>query len=239
MIDDSLSQWEDECKTQLDAEHENNAFLNFVLLANFLGYKRVAYGLEVPTSVIEPAFSFYSNFADDWRERFVGRGVRDYSSRVALGKRSGEAANEDSAYYWSKSDFQREISINGIELQFSEVSQGRAGSISHVGLADNEEALTVDLLKRTRILVDHAIEALERLLIEKHLPQAAIQLTDAERLYLLWVLEGKTAGEIATIMDLQLSHVETMQKRLPGRFGKKGAFSTAFLAFRLGLLNQG
>ena len=236
MPTDELRMWERDCRCELMLDHENEIFLKFVLLANILGYRYVTYGLELPTSVPQPSFSYYNNFADGWMEKFVVRNAKHHGSRVAYGKRTIDGSNP--VYYWQRPDFFSEAGANSISLQWMETIQGKAGSVALVGLGGLTESRSIGFNQRTRVLIDLVVEAMEGVLVKKHLPQYFIALNEEERTYMMWVLDGKTAIEIAAIMGISQSIADRMQRQLPVKFDKKGIFATAFLAYRLGMLNQ-
>ena len=231
------SDWECDCRSELfGINHENEAFLKLVLLANILGYKYVAYGFECPISVAEPAFSFYSNFAHDWQEKFVERHPKHHGSRVAYGKRTSDKFDNHS-YYWKRDDFMVEARNNGIVFDRLDKVDGSAGTMSIVGLAGCSVKNTPQLIEDSSVLIRLAAEVLGGRLINKLLPQFRVTLSKQEREYMAWVLDGKTAGDIAEIMQINPSAVEYMQRKLPPLFDRKGIFATAVLAFRMGMLD--
>lgn len=231
-----IAQWEHDCRTQLQMDHENEVFLKFVLLANILGYRYAAYGLEYPTSVAEPPFTFFANYAPDWHHKFVDRNPKHHGSRVAYGKRTVEPPDGSEGYNWSRIDFQREAQGNHINFEWFDTIQGPGGTVSLVGLAGRHTPDSTLLRRKTRMLIDLLIEGMNNLLLKKNMPQMFVELTEQERKYLQWVLDGKTSGEIADIMHIRKSAVENMQRSLPERFDRNGIFVTAFLAYRLGML---
>lgn len=234
---DDLALWERDCRSELQMPHENEVFVKFVILADCIGYQYAAFGLELPTSVAAPSFSLYANYAADWQEKYVSRDPRHHGSRVAYGKRTTPTAEMETWYYWRREDFRREAEANGITPSWTEQMRTPFGAVSFFALAS--KASGGPLLQpgpHLRILVAATNEAMLRILVPKHLPQAAIELTEVERIYLCWVLDGKTAGEIADIMAISKPSVENMQRKLPERFDTKGITGTAFLAYRLGLL---
>lgn len=232
-----MREWTNDCREQLKVDHENEVFLKFVLLAKIIGYRRVSYGIEYPTSVAEPSFSYYANYTTDWQEKFIERHAKHHGSRVAYGKRSAVPPEGSSPYYWTRSDFFREAEANMVKFEVLKEIPGRGGTEAIVGLSDLTEADGPLIRQKANILIGEVAAAMELRLLTKNLPQLFVQLTEQERKYLLWVLDGKTSGEIADIMGIRKAVVDNMQRSLPDRFDRKGAFATAFLAYRLGLLS--
>lgn len=233
---DDVEQWARDCRGELLMDHENEVFLKFVLLANILGYEHVAYGLEMPTSLAEPSFSLFNNYTADWQQKFVERRASHHGSRVAYHKRTRPTAEHEKKYNWQRDDFEREARENRIKPEWLEQSKGEGGTIAFVAMAGRKTTCAAGFNQRVRILIDQTNERMRGLLLTKYLPQAYIKLSDVERTYLIWVLDGKTTGEIAEIMSLTKPAVENLQRKLPGRFEKTGIAPTAFLAYRLGLL---
>ena len=233
---DELVQWEQDCRAEMQVQHENEVFLKIVLLANIVGYQHAAYGLEYPTSVAAPSFSFFANYAPDWQEKFVVRHAKHHGSRVAYGKRVSAPIVGSRPYYWTREDFTREAQAHNITIEWFENSIGRGGTTALFGLSSFSGVDGPMLRKKTHILIRTALEEMENRLLEKNLPQLFVTLSDQERNYLCWVLDGKTSGEIADIMEISKASVENMQRKLPERFDRNGIFATAFFAYRLGLL---
>lgn len=234
---DEMGQWARDCRGELAMDHENEVFLKVAILGNFLGYKHVAYGLELPTSVAAPAFFLFANYAADWQEKYVERHARHHGSRVAYNKRTNPKPEHDRKYYWQREDFRREAHEHDIKPEWYEQTKGEGGSIAFIALADRAAQCSVGFNQKVRILIDETNAAMRRILLAKHLPQAHVKLNDVERLYMAWVLDGKTSGEIADIMAIPKPSVDNLQRKLPERFGMKGITATAFLAYRLGLLS--
>jgi hypothetical protein len=232
-----IARWKSECRFELQLPHENEVFLKFVLLANILGFKSVAIGLELPLSIAEPWCTFFANYAVDWREKFLDRHPKHHGPRVAYGKRTEGPGQPSHAYYWTPADFRREAELNNIEADWTDVIQGPGGAIATVCLAGRTIAHSPELAEKTRVLVDIAVAAMMDILIEKQIPQFSIKLSTTEREYLAWVLDGKTSGEITDIMKISKGAADNMQRKLPERFQRNGIFVTAFLAYRLGMLS--
>lgn len=237
---DDLSQWADDCRDQLAAHHERDAFTTFVLLAGIIGYQHAAVGLEAPNSVAQPHFSFLANYAPDWQEKFASPNPRHHGSRVAHGKRTVEPPPGTDPYFWTRADFDREATANGIVIHWANTYECGFGSTAFIALSTPRPGAQVDPSSRA-ILADAMVATLERILLPKAFPDLTLSnlvLSDIERRVLLWILDGKTAPEIAIILGMKPSSIENLQRRLPERFNTKGVFATAFLAFRLGLLTK-
>jgi len=231
----SVEQWEDDCCRELAVEHESEVFRKFVSLANALGYRYVAYGLEYPSSLAEPHFSFFCNFRDDWQEKFLNPSATNHGSKVCYGKRISAPVAGGSDYYWTRRDFLREARAAGVHLKWLEVIDGRGGTTAMVGLSRNPDD-GWQVRHKTHALIQAVVEAMELRLLRKNLPQFFIELNAQERQYLRWVLDGKTSDVIATIMGIKASRIKYMQRTLPPQFDRAGIYPTAFFAYRLGLL---
>lgn len=213
--------------------HENEVFLKFVLLAGILGFDKVSFGLEIPTSVAAPAFVFFANYAPDWQDKFVESLPKHHGARVAYGKRTTPAYEGESTY-WSRDDFYREAAANMIAEQSIKRFAGPAGCTSYFAM---EPTASNDAdVERTDTLIRLTSASMTRILLPKHLPQSGLSLTPTEIRIMLWVLDGKTAGEISDILTIGKSAIENHQRKLQERFETKGIFATAFLAYRMGRL---
>ena len=236
---DNLSQWSADCLAELLVDHEREAFLKFVLLARIIGYQHAALGFEVPSSVAQPHYSFFSTYPADWQDKFVSADPRHHGSKVAHGKRSIEPAPGTDPYFWTRSDFDREAEAHRIVYDWQETYSCAYGSTAFVALSAPAGPVSAPA---RRILVAHTVDAMARILVPKALPHLPnpeqLTLTDLERRCLRWVLDGKTVSEIAQILNTKESRIENLQRRLSATFAKKGISATAFLAYRLGLLAE-
>jgi hypothetical protein len=233
---ETLRQWERDCRSELAADHENDVFLKLVLLARIIGYSDVSLGIELPTSAAEPSFSYWCTYPQDWLAKFVERDPRYHGSRAALNKRKSPPARGMSENHWSKCDFEREAQAYGIVFQVWEAVRAGGGTVAFIGLSGRSTPLSELVEQQTRILIDMTVDAITPLLLDKHLPEHRVPISEIERRYMCWVLDGKTAGEIQIIMGLTKAQVDAMQRALPQRFGKKGIFPTSFFAWRMDML---
>lgn len=237
-VDGDIKQWEQDCHAELFAIHENEVFLKLVLLAGILGYSQVSLGVELPTSAAEPSFSYWCNYQEDWVEKFVVRHVRHHGSRVSISKRKSRPVPGMSTTHWSKCDFEREAKAYGVAFQIWQSARAKHGVVATIGLSGRTEPLSALVEQQTHILIDMTVDVIAGLLLDKHLPEHRVQISEIERRYMCWVLDGKTAGEIVSIMGIPKAQVDAMQRNLPQRFEKKGIFPTSFLAYRMELLES-
>lgn len=231
-------QWARKCKAELQLEHENSVFCKFVSLANELGYRYAAYGLELPISVAEPWFAFYSNYSSNWHRYFGEQRPPRDDARVALKKRSAQTYPDENVHYWNRADFLREARANGIAIEWTRKMRCVAGAVATVALSGLEAVREPRLEEQTWVLAHLASESMSRLLVNKYLPQRAVTLSEVERAYMCWVLDGKTSSEIADILNIGKASVEHMQRKLPERFERSGIFVTSLLAYRMGMLGH-
>lgn len=232
-----LEQWAREFSIELSASHESDVFSSLVALANALGFQHVAFGMELPTSISKPLFSYWCNFPEDWISKFIERKVEHHGSQVAYHKRLSLPAPGSDEYNWSRCDFQREAEAYGIKFQWQQKATGRCSTVALIGLSGKDSLLSEFDKKRLTILFNTTVDAMATRLLDKHLPGHRVQITEDERKYLCWVLDGKTADEIIDILRVPKNRVDTMQRNLPLRFEKKGIFATAFMAYRFGMLD--
>ncbi len=233
---EEVQRWKRDCEAELNVGHPSEIFLKFVLLANIHGYSHVAHALELPTSAVEPAITFYANYADNWRETFLSTNWKHHGARTATGKRTNDFAG--GSVYWTREDFLREAQLHGIKFLWQRVLRGAAGTVATIALSGRHGEIDATFNAKTDALVTAASERLEAALIESFLPQAHLSLTKQESRYLMWVLDGKSAEEIANIMDIPTATAKNMQRKLPERFDRKGITATAFMAYQMGLLRQ-
>lgn len=237
-LEEDREQWREDCRLELLADHENEVFLKFVLLSGILGFKQVSIGIELPTSVAQPAFCYFANFASDWQQKFVERHAKHHGAKVAHKKRTVNPPPGVNEYYWVVDDFQWEADANGIVFDHDVVMPGSYGTVAYVGMAGFGEAADdyARALERAAILIEMTIESMRCCLVKKYLPQALLALRTEEKQYLSWVLDGKTTAEIIEITNEDKTTIAKLQKNLPPRFDRNSVFAAAVLALRMGML---
>lgn len=233
-----VEQWRQDCQSQLKGlDHENEIFLRLVILADILGFRHASYGLAYPTTYLEPALSYFANYRHDWEEKFLSRHPKYHGSKASIGKRTNEPPGAHSS--WRRADFFREARENNVILQRVDNIPGRGGTTALIGLGGNKGEDTPILRHKTQILTEAIAGAMDNVLIPKNLPQLFIELSGEERRFLLWAMDGKTAGEIGSIMELSPGRLNYLQRILPKQFDKTGSHAlvaTASFAHRMGLL---
>lgn len=230
-----VGEWRSRCLYGLQQKSEFAMFASFVDLAAELGYSKVAYGLEFPNSIARPDFCYFANFQPDWRSRFSAVETLKLGAKSALGKRTPGLFEDDSPH-WRKEDFVREAQEHGLKFVWLEAIPGLAGTTSFVGLAEGDEFPSTETQYNIRVLADYLAMSMTGCLVPKHMPQSLLEITQTETQCLQWVLDGKTAGEIADILDLTVYATRHMQRTLCEKFEKRSILATAVLAYRMGLL---
>lgn len=237
-LEEDLGQWEKDCQLELLADHENEVFLKFTLLSQLLGFAKGSVGIELPTSVAQPAFCYYSNFAADWQEKFVERHAKHHGAKVAHKKRTASPPAGVNEYYWVAGDFQWEADANDIVFDYRVTLPGPFGTIANAGLSGYSGSASEysRALERAAMLVGLTIDSMRSCLVKKYLPQASLKLDAIEKQYLSWVLDGKTTAEIIEIINGDKTSVTKLQKALPQKFDRSGVVATAVLALRMDML---
>lgn len=233
---ENTKQWERHCRSELSADHEDEVFAKLVPLARSLGFDYVGVSLELPKSVAEPWVSLHHNFRPDWRKLFTDRGHRSHGARYAVGRRSERECLASDPKNWTRMDLYREAHVNGVSLDMVDKVVCPEGTWVSVGFGGNCSPVSDCRRASMRVLVRVSASVLRRVMIPKNMPQARVHIDDVERRYMSWVLDGKKAGEIATILGITQSASENLQRKLPDKFQVKGIIVASVLALRMGLL---
>ena len=233
--EDEYSEWERCCRAAVDLQHEHEVFNGFVTLAEMLGYSYATFGLKFPTSFVAPRYSFYANYLPDWSERFVAQKSSHHGSYVAKHKRTVEPQGRD-VYNWAPQDFDYEAELHGIHFDDSRTMPGEFGTVARIGVAGNSRPRDPVLRRKTKMMFDWVIRMMNLRLITKNLPQCEIVLTNIEREYLLWVLDGRPQEELAGLMHVNDKSIKAMYRELQKRFDRRSIYTVAAMAREMKML---
>lgn len=186
----------------------------FVLIrqaARQLGFDHVAYGFQAPYPVTQPKITLLNNYPDAWQTRYTEAGYLFTDPTVIRGRQSQAPMVWNETLFASNPTLWADAQDHGIRTGWAQSSLERNGAGSLLTLCRNAEPLTTRELtaKETamRWLVQVAHASLSRAILcndtHKHSP-----LTCREKEVLQWSADGKSAQDIADILNVSKSAVD-------------------------------
>ncbi len=179
--------------------------------AQQLGFDHVAFGFQAPYPITQPKITLLNNYPDAWQTRYTQAGYLFTDPTVAHGRQSQTPMVWDTTLFASNPTLWTDAQDHGIRTGWAQSSLERNGAGSLLTLSRSTEPLTAPELtsKETamRWLVQVAHVSLSRAILcdhtERHSP-----LTFREREVLQWSADGKSAQDIADILNVSKSTVD-------------------------------
>jgi LuxR family transcriptional regulator len=179
--------------------------------AKQLGFDHVAYGFQAPYPVTQPNITLLNNYPTAWQQRYAQAGYLLTDPTVAHGRQSQSPILWNDQAFASNRTLWADAQDHGIKTGWAQSSLERSGAGSLLTLCRSAEPLTTSELqaKETpmRWLVQVAHVSLSRAILALENPACAA-LTAREREVLQWSADGKSAQDIADILNLSKSAVD-------------------------------
>jgi DNA-binding CsgD family transcriptional regulator len=179
--------------------------------AKQLGFDHVAYGFQAPYPATQPKITLLNNYPTAWQQRYAQAGYLLTDPTVAHGRQSQTPIVWNDQAFVSNRALWAEAQDHGIRTGWAQSCLERSGAGSLLTLCRCIEPLTTSELQakeaRMRWLVQVAHVSLSRaVLSQEKITYAA--LTKREREVLQWSADGKSAQDIADILNLSKGAVD-------------------------------
>lgn len=220
----------------------DHAFETLEVVVRALGFEYCAYGMRFPLPDAKPRTLMLNNYPPDWQRRYADAGYLKTDPTVRHGLRSREPLVWGDEVFASAPALWSEAQQAGLRFgwaQSSLDSQGVCGMLTVVRGSEplsKTELAAKDLLLRG--LANRAHLTLGEILRRELMPSRALALSAKEIEVLRWQAAGKTAAEIAEIMELALDTVKFHTRRATTKIGAPNKTAAAVRAAMLGLLHS-
>lgn len=222
----------------LPGSSTEEAFFAIAAVAQEIGFKFCSYGVRIPIPITRPRTTFLSNYPPDWLSIYRERKYVDIDPIVAHGMRSSEPVVWSDESFSTTPDLWKQAREHGIHHGWAMSRRDSDGAFGMLVLARGEPAITKQELRekewRMRQLADVSHVAIKSRM-GKELPSAP-KLSDREIDILRWTADGKTASEIATIIDLSERTVNFHINQAVSKLDASNKISAAVRAAMNGLL---
>ncbi|GGY81928.1 autoinducer binding domain-containing protein [Pseudoduganella plicata] len=171
-----------------------------------LGFEYCAFGVRWPLPVIRPAVSMISNYPESWRQRYLERNYLACDPTVAHGLTS------QTALVWSDQVFAAAPALwddardHGLRVGVAQSSYNARGVAGLLTVSRSHEQLGEAELREHAAhlwwLSQAALDAMSRVAPQSGRVEADICLTAREVEVLRWSADGKTASDIAEIIQI-------------------------------------
>jgi LuxR family quorum-sensing system transcriptional regulator SolR len=208
--------------------------------ATELGFDHFSYGVWLPLPLSSPAMEWVSNTPPEWQQRYrqMRHAQRD---PVALhARRSREPLVWTDTLLAREPALQADARRHGLCVGWAQASINAQGMRGMLSLTRQGPSLgPAELLHKEtdlRWLAYMAHLFLSGLVATRRSPQAPIELTDREAEVLRWTGDGKTTGEISSILEISDNTVNYHLKNAMAKLQAANKTSAVVMALTQGLL---
>jgi LuxR family transcriptional regulator len=220
-----------------DSEHK--LFQTIAALGAELGFDYYAYGLRLALPLSNPKIVKMSNYPKAWQAQYQTKNYCAIDPTVKHALRSPLPILWTDDLFASTAAFWEEARSFGLRYGWAQSTRDVPGATGMLTLARSDEPLTETELAAKAFkmawLTQNAHIALSRCLLPKLLPEADTKLSNREIEVLRWTADGKTAGEIASIMKITERtvnfHINNAATKLNAANKTSAAVKAAMLGF--------
>ncbi len=205
-----------------------------------LEFQHVAYGFQAPLPFSKPKIMLLNNYPQSWQERYAQAGYLAVDPTVTHGRRSQKPIVWSDEVFADAQKLWDEARAYGLRVGWAQSSLDGGGSGGMVTLSRSCQPLTSQELDakqlRMRWLVQLAHLALSRA-FRCNLFPIPNTLSKKELEVLKWSGDGKSAQEIADILNVSKNTVDFHIKNCLTKLGVPNKTAAVVRAAFLGLLN--
>jgi DNA-binding CsgD family transcriptional regulator len=206
-----MNQWRRSLLTDLEKiDTVDGAFDALAPAVRALGFELYAYALRVSVPITRSNTMSWSNYPEAWRALYEERHYQAIDPVLQYGHRCTkpmvwpDLVSDDGAFWRDAASF-------GLKYGWSQTIRDHRGVIGTFSMVRSEPKITQDELNRAEPemiwLGQFAHATISNRIVPKVLPLGAARLSPREKEILHWTAEGKTAAEVATILQLSERNV--------------------------------
>lgn len=207
-----MNSWQEtQMQSLLGATNDSEFLTALTRAARDLGFENCAYGMRAALPVSNPKVVMLSNYPTEWQALYTKRNYLAVDPTVSHGMKSNLPLVWSDKLFDSCHSFWEEARSYGLRVGWAQACHDARGigglltfSRSHDELSFSE--LQANIMKMTW-LAQLTYEAVARILVDKLVPEHPVLLTNREAEIMRWTADGKTSGEISTIMNISESTV--------------------------------
>lgn len=237
-----MRSWQEELlKITESTDSEQEVFRRIESAAKSMGFDHCAYGLRVPWPLTNPKILMVNNYTSAWQQRYADSGYLFIDPTVKHGQQSQTPLVWTEDVFASCRPLWEDARAHGLSVGWAQSSLDSNGIGGMLSLARSHDTLTsAELLsKQSQMcwLVNVAHLALSRSLIKKATHSQSIGLTRREIEVLKWTGDGKSAQEIADILNVTKHAVDFHIKNAIYKLQTANKTAAVVKAAMLGFLN--
>jgi DNA-binding CsgD family transcriptional regulator len=205
-----------------------------------LGFEHVAYGFQLLTPLSRPKVTLLNNYSVSWQERYVQAGYLLIDPTVVHGRRSQEPIIWTDQVFSDAQDLWSEARAYGLRYGWAQSSLDVLGAGGMLTLSRSCEVLSIQELEakqqKMHWLVQVAHLAFSRS-IRSNKTNESYNLSNRELEILKWSADGKSAQDIADILNISKNTVDFHIKNSLTKLQVPNKTAAVVRVALLGLLN--
>lgn len=237
-----MKAWQEDLLQATDSPTcEHQIFAKIQAAAVALGFEHCAYGLRLPIPLSNPKILILNNYPESWQKRYADAGYLKVDPTVKHGRQSQKPL------VWTEEVFSDALSMwedaraHGLCVGWAQSSLDAVGVGGMLTLSRSSEALSIKELEsqelKMRWLVNIAHISLSRVFTSKQMEFQHDKLTGREIEMLKWTADGKSAQDIADILNISKNTVDFHIKNAVAKLHSANKTAAVVRAAMLGLLN--
>lgn len=219
---------------------EREVFKSIEAAAIGLGFEHVAYGFQSPLPFSKPKITLLNNYCQSWQERYTQAGYVQVDPTVIHARRSHEPVIWTDQIFVGVQSLWDEARAHGLRVGWAQSSLDGLGAGGMITLSRSCQSFTPQELDakqlKMRWLGQVAHLAFSPLLRCK-LPKGSHTLTARELEILRWSADGKSAQDIADILNVSKNTVDFHIKNSLTKLQVPNKIAAVVRAALLGLLS--
>jgi len=224
-----------------DVDCEHTMLQRLSGAARDLGFDYCAYGMRIPRSFSNPKTVMLNNYPAGWQVHYARENYLKIDPTVHHCRQSSQSLVWKDAVFVDALALWRDAQDHGLRHGWAQSSLDAFGVGGMLTLARGHDALSQAWLEQEEIklrwLVCVAHQSLSRLIRRRHCEDGAAGLSVRELEVLKWTADGKTSGEIASILAVSENTINFHVKNSIVKLRASNKTSAVVQAALLGLLN--
>ncbi|MDF3834846.1 autoinducer binding domain-containing protein [Cupriavidus basilensis] len=206
-----------------------------------LGFDMCAYGIRMPLPVSKPRTIILNNFPAAWQARYQEANYLGVDPTVAHGRRTAVPLVWTDDVFSGTRALWEEARAAGLRVGWSQSCFSANGVGGMLSMARSSTPISrgeldsCELRMRSLVCMTHA--TLSRILCAEFPPMPTHKLTRRETEVLRWAADGKTSGEIASILKVSVDTVNFHIKNAVHKMNATNKTGAVVRAAMLGLLH--
>lgn len=237
-----MQDWQEELLRSMETSRcEVDAFQQIQVATLALGFNFCSYGLQLPYPLANPQTIVLNNFPEAWQARYIQQNYQHIDPSVAHCRQKRVPVVWTDELFSPAAALWEEAQAFGLRFGWARSIFDVSGVGGMLTLARDVGPLSATELEAKGIkmgwLASMAHMALSRFLVPKYAVRPQVALTAREIEVMKWSADGKTSGEIASILVLSENTIKFHTKNAIAKLQMPNKTAAVVRAAMLGLLN--